>query len=68
MFHSVLKCLLYARSSRSISFWYLSIENGGGVKGVVRLLGGEARVHRLHHVVDLDRCGAGVVEIAGGST
>ena len=33
MFHSVLKCTLYARSSRSISFWYLSIENGGGVNG-----------------------------------
>ena len=33
MFHSVLKCTLYARSSRSTSFWYLSIENGGGVKG-----------------------------------
>ena len=63
MFHSVLKCSLYARSSRSISFWYLSIEKGGGVKGVVRLLGGELRIHRLHHVVDLDRAARGVVEI-----
>ncbi len=32
MFQSVLNCALYARSRRSISFWYLSIENGGGVK------------------------------------
>ena len=32
MFHSVLKCVLYARSRRSISFWYFSIENGGGAK------------------------------------
>ena len=31
MFHSVLKCWLYARSRRSISFWYFSIEKGGGV-------------------------------------
>ncbi len=33
MFHSVLKCVLYARSRRSISFWYLSTENGGGLNG-----------------------------------
>jgi hypothetical protein len=32
MFHSVLKCVAYARSRRSISFWYLSIENAGGWK------------------------------------
>ena len=31
MFHSVLKCVLYARSRRSISFWYFSTENGGGL-------------------------------------
>ena len=64
MFQSVLKCSLYARSSRSISFWYLSIENGGGANGESPLLGREARVHRLHHVVNFDRAAAGVVEVA----